>query len=115
MKLTQIFTPNKDISSADRLEALVAIVKKAKAAYGNTDVAITTPLMQTAGGLQDMKMLSVGDKLAIAASEFQNIKKVAVEYGNSYEGASMDKKIEELLAISPVLSNIAEVIESDYL
>lgn len=115
MKLTQIFDMSTDTTSADRLKHLATIVTKARKAYGNTSAEIATPDVNTTEGLQALDLTGTEDRLAIAASEFRNMKEVAAEFTKCYEGAIFDKKIEELIAISPIMANISAVIESDYL
>lgn len=115
MKLTQIFDTSTDVDTDKRFDALVAIVSKAREAYGNTDVAITAPLANSAEGLQDLAMLTKKDKLAVAASAFRTIKANAVADSNAAEGVQLDKRLEEYIAINPVFANITDTVESDYL
>lgn len=114
MKLSDIFN-DKDMSATDKVAKIAKVVTKAREAYGNTDANITAPEIHTVNGLEDLKMLSAESKIAVAESEVQNIKTVSYEYTKSFEGASLNKKIEELLAISPILANIAASVDSDYI
>lgn len=115
MKLTAIFTFDKDTNHGERIEALAEVIATAREKYGNTDDNIEAPEVNTTAGLQDIDMLSAHDKLIVARTEFGKIKVAAVEFAKATEGAVLDKKIEELLALNPVMTNITKTIESDYL
>ena len=114
MKLSEIFMA-KEMPANEKITAIAKIVAKAREAYGNGDADITAPEVHTTEGLQDIAMLCDETKVAIAESEVGNIKRVAVEYTKAFEGAKLDKKVEELIAISPLLANITAATESDYL
>jgi hypothetical protein len=114
MKLSDIFN-NEELSSKEQIAEIALVVKSAREAYGNGEAEITAPEIATVDGLQDLAMLCDDSKVAIAESEVGNIKTVAVEYCKAFEGAKLDKKVEELLAISPILANITISVESEYL
>ena len=114
MKLTDIFT-NEDMSAKDKVNAIAEVVTKAREAYGNGDAEITAPEINTVDGLEDLAMLCDESKVAVAESEVRNIKTVAVEYTKAFEGAILDRKIEELIAISPILANITATTDSAYI
>ena len=114
MKLQDIFSAE-DIKDSEKITKIAEIVNRARAAYGNGDADITAPEMHTADGLQDLAMLSPDSKLAIAESEVRNIKVIATEFVKAFEGAKLDKKIEELIAISPILANITASVDSEYI
>lgn len=113
MKLSEIFSS--ELSASEKITKIADVVVKARTAYGNTDSEITAPEIHTVNGLEDLAMLSAESKVAIAESEVQNIKTVAYEYTKAFEGARLDRKIEELIAISPILANITAATESDYI
>jgi hypothetical protein len=112
MKLNEVFELD---SSKEAIQELANIVTKAREAYGNTDKVISAPEITTINGLEDLAMLSDESKLAIAESEVGSIRIIAVEYTKSFDGAILDRKIEELIAISPILANITAKVESAYL
>ena len=112
MKLSEVFELE---NSKEAIQELANIVTKAREAYGNTDKEITAPEITTIDGLEDLAMLSDESKLVIAESEVDNIRTISVEYTKFYEGSILDKKIEELIAISPILANITAKVESAYL
>ena len=114
MKLMEIFS-SEELSSKEQVAAIAEVVIKARNAYGNGDAEITEPEINTIDGLQDISLLCDETKVAIAESEVGNIKTIAIEFCKSFEGAKLDKKIEELIAISPILANITNTVESDYL
>lgn len=106
---------NEKLSDAKKVKAIAKVVAAAREAYGNEDADITAPEINTINGLEDLNMLCNESKLAIAESEITNIRVVAVEYTKAFEGAVLDKKVEELIAISPVLANITATVKSAYL
>jgi len=114
MKLGDIFI-DEDMKASKKVKLIAEVVTNARAAYGNGDAKITAPEVHTVDGLQDLAMLSDNSKVAIAESEVRNIKVLAVEYTKRFEGVILDKKIEELIALNPVLANITVVTESEYL
>ena len=114
MKLSEVFSAE-DMSAKEKVTAIASIVNSARDRYGNTGAEITAPEVHTINGLEDLAMLCAESKVAIAESEVRNIKTVAVEYAKAYEGAVLDRKIEELIAISPILANITATTDSTYI
>ena len=114
MNLSEIFS-SEELTASGKILHITEVVTRARTAYGNSDHDITAPEMHTADGLQDLAMLSAESKLVIAESEVRNIKVIANEFAKSFEGAKLDKKIEELIAISPILANIATTVDSEYI
>lgn len=114
MKLKDIFT-SKELTAAEKVAEISAVVNKARKAYGNTEKVIKEPEVNTCEGIQDLSMLDDESKVALAEREVQHIKIVAVESTKAKEGVVLDRKIEELIAISPILVNISKSTESDYL
>ena len=112
MKLSEVFELK---YSSGAIQELAKIVTKAREAYGNIDKEITPPEVNTINGLEDLAMLCDESKLVIAKSEVDNIRTVAVEYVKAFDGAILDRKVEELIAISPILANITEKVKSSYL
>ena len=112
MKLSEVFELE---YSSGAIQELAKIVTKAREAYGNIDKEITPPEVNTINGLEDLAMLCDESKLVIAKSEVDNIRTIAVEYVKAFDGAILDRKVEELIAISPILANITEKVKSSYL
>lgn len=113
MKLTEIFT-NEDLAAEEQVKQIEEVVARARVNYGNTEAEITPPEVNTINGIEDIEVLSDNDRVVIAESEVQNIITVSREYCKAFEGAVLDRKIEELLAISPVLNNLGLKVESSY-
>jgi len=114
MKLNEVLA-SEELSDALKIEKIAAIVDKARAAYGNCENEIDEPEINTVSGLQDLAMLCNESKLAVVESEISNIKTIAIEFTKAFQGAKLDKKIEELIAISPILTNIAKTVDSEYI
>ena len=114
MKLTDVFN-SEELSDKEKVGAIASTVTRAREAYGNTEKNIETPEINTVDGLEDLAMLSNESKVAIAESEVRNIKVIATEYCKAFDGAILDRKIEELIAINPILANITASVDSAYL
>ena len=114
MKLSEIFSAE-DMSAKEKIQAIANIVETARSRYGNAEAKITAPEINTINGLEDIAMLCDESKVAIAESEVTNIRLISVEYVKAFEGAILDRKIEELIAISPILANITATTESAYI
>ena len=114
MKLSEILS-NTESTDAEKVSQINAVVAKARAAYGNENLEISEPEIYTLSGLQDLAMLSDESKVAIVGLEIEKIKTQAVEFVKNTEGAVLDRKIEELIATSPLLANIPAKVESSYL
>ena len=114
MKLSEILS-NTESTDAEKVSQINAVVAKARAAYGNENLEISEPEIYTLSGLQDLAMLSDESKVAIVELEIEKIKTQAVEFVKNTEGAVLDRKIEELIATSPLLANITAKVESSYL
>ena len=118
MTLTQILNrENKTAESkAEALTAITAIITKARAAYGNTDVEVATPgSVNTCDGHMDMQYLTDGDKLALASNEIRKIRTKAIEITTCTTGAVLDKEIERLLAVNPILNSLQATSGSEYI
>ena len=114
--LTQIInTPNKKLDSASKIEAITKKVNKARKQYGNTDVEIDAPKVQTCEGLVAMTYLSDADKVALAGKEVRNIRIQAIETTECTKGAVLDREVERLLSINPILTNLEASSNSDYI
>ena len=114
MKLMEIFS-SEELSSKEQVAAIAEVVVKARNAYGNGDAEITEPEINTIDGLQSLSMLDDESKVRVAQIEVSCIKTRAVEFCNDVEGAVLDKKIAELIALSPVLTSLTNTTESEYL
>jgi len=114
MKISQIFT-SEEMSDKEKLDRLAELVTNVRAKYGNTDKEVETPKVSTVNGIVDFKYLDDESKVALAETEFNSIKTIAIEYCEAYDGAILDRKIEELIAISPVFANLTTKVDSQYL
>lgn len=106
---------DKDMAATDKVAKLTEIVNKARAAYGNEKAEITAPKIHTCDGMVDLRYVSADDKVAVAGNELRKIKTAAIEVVSATEGALLDKEIERLIAVNPVLANLAAASDSDYI
>ena len=113
-KLREIFT-NEDMAASEKVGAIASIVEKARENYGNSDMDITIPEVSTCEGITDLSLMSDDDKVAIAERSVSNIIQTAVEFTKEEEGIVLDKEIERLVATNPVLVNLSEAVDSEYI
>lgn len=116
MTLTQIINASTEtISNAEKIEKISAVVAKARAAYGNGEVVIPSPKVNTAEGVVDIKFLTEADKVALAGAEVATIRMRAIEAVEATDGAMLDKEIERLLAVNSTLVNLTAESDSEYI
>lgn len=114
LTLTQILNQEKPVAS-EQLTAITAIINTARKAYGNADAEVATPKVNTTEGMVDLKYASAKDKVALVRREVSTIRAKAIETVEATEGAQLDKEIERLLSINPILVNLAAESESAYI
>lgn len=112
MTLTQILNSKK--KAAKKLEMVAEVVAKARKKYGNTDEEITSPEVNTTEGMTDLAYLTDADKVVMASKEINSIRVKAIESTKVTEGTVLDREIERLLAINPVLANLDSTSGSEY-
>ena len=113
--LTQILSEENKQTAAEKVEAIASIVTKARKAYGNSEEEIDSVQVNTASGMIDMKYVTDADKVAVAGQVVGSIKREALETVQLTQGSKLDKEIERLIACHPVLANIAQSSDSEYL
>ena len=113
MKLNEVLN-SEELSNEEKIAKVAETVAKAKEAYGNTGTDITVPDIMSTEGFTALSMISLEGKVELAKAEIARIKMDAYEDSQN-EGVVLNRRIEEYLAISPVLSNITSSIENDYL
>jgi len=114
MSITKILSA-KDVDSADKLTAVAEVVAGARSAYGNSDAVVASPKVNTANGVMSFIHLDDDSKVELLKSEVAKLKSVAVEYVETTEGADLNRKIEELLAINGMFVNIAAGTKFSYI
>lgn len=114
MSITKILTEEKT-DAADKLDRVADIVAGAREAYGNSDAEIDSPKVDTANGYMSFVHLEDDSKVQVLRGRVAAIKAEAVEFVEQNPGASMNKKVEELLAIDPCFVNIASGTKFAYI
>lgn len=114
MSLTKILT-EKDADPAEQLEKVSEVVSVARKNYGNEGVDIEAPMCETTEGRMSFVHLEDGGKVALLRKQVSLIKAAAVEYIENTPGASMDKKIEELLATNGYFVNAGNGTDFKYI
>jgi len=114
LTLTQIVNDT-EMKSVEKLELIAAVVVKARKAYGNSEVEIECPEVNTCEGIVNIKFLSEDGKAALAGREITAIRMAAIEATTATEGAVLDREVERLIAVNPVLANLLAESESAYI
>lgn len=114
MSLTKILT-EKDANAEDQLVRVAEVVGAARKAYGNSDDAIEAPMCQTTEGLMSFVHLEAESQVQHLRKQVSLIKAAAVEFVETNEGSSMNKKIEELLAINAFFANVGNGTKFEYI
>lgn len=114
MSITKILA-EKDVEATEKLEKVSAIVVGARKNYGNEDAEFDVPRVDTTFGRMKFDMLEPESQVEILKGEAMRIKAVAAEYVEQTPGATMKRKVEELLATNPLFANISAEADYDYL
>lgn len=114
MTITAILA-DKDISASDKLTGVNEIIDKIRAKYGNADVTVDIPYVNTVDGEVRLSTLNDEDKLAILEQTIKNIKLHATEMVDQNDAVIFDREIERMIATDNVLINITASLGSAYL
>jgi len=116
MSISNILEQKKeDLSDAEKIKAIAEIVSQARKSYGNSDAVVTSPEINTTDGVVELQFVSVETKLSLVKQEVVAIKMAAIEFEKSNEGVNRDKMVEQLLATSPIMVNLADTAKFSYL
>lgn len=114
MSLTNILS-QKDADASVQLKEVATIVGAARKAYGNEGADIEAPSVDTTEGRMSFVHLEAAGQVAILRKQVSLIKAQAVEFAENNEGSSLNKRIEELLAINPYFANVGNGTKFDYI
>jgi len=114
MSLTKILS-EKNADAEDQLLRVADIVGQARNAYGNADAVIEAPSVDTTEGRMSFVHLEAAGQVAFLRKQVSLIKAQAVEFVETNPGSSMDKKIEELLALNPYFANVGNGTKFAYI
>ena len=114
MTFTQILT-DENTSDEVKVTKISNLVKEIRETYGNSDVVLEAPEVNTADGLKPITFLTAKDKLALAERAIKAITTDAYEDVQQDKGISFDRRVEEYVAINPILSNLQTSNGSKYL
>lgn len=114
MSITKILNDEK-MADDDKLSAIAETVAAARAAYGNEDVEIAVPAVNTVHGSMPFDMLEDDAKVSVLRSRVGALKAEAVEYAAQNPGVNLNKKIEELLATNSMFTNISAGTKFEYI
>lgn len=114
MSLTKILT-KKDADPEEQLTAVAEVVGAARKAYDNEDAEIAAPMCNTTEGTMSFVHLEAASQVEELRKQVSLIKAQAVEFTETNPGSSMNKKIEELLAINPYFANVGNGTKFSYI
>ena len=104
-----------DASATEKLTDLTALVAGIRKEYGNSDIEIDVPYVNTPEGTVSFKYLDAESKVVYAGKAVRDATVEAVEICESTQGAVLDKELESLIAVCPVLCNLAAATSSKYI
>jgi len=105
---TILATKAKKMDTATKLANIKSIVKECRAAYGNKKVGKLQATINSCNGAIDPSFLTNEDKLALIAQEVQSIRTAAQEAVLCTTGTIFDKKVTELVALSPIMNRLTK-------
>ena len=104
MSITKTLS-NKDLSAEEKLSAVAEVVSILRKSYGNTDVKIEDVKFNTSHGMLPFSNLEEDSKVEALLNEALNIKSTAITAVEDNPGIVLNKKVEELIATSPLFAN----------
>jgi hypothetical protein len=114
MSITTILTAEK-VPAVEKLEQVAQIIAGARKNYGNEEMVIECPRVDTAHGSMPFNVLEADSKVAVLRSEVGMIKAFAVEAAEQFPGTNINKKIEELLATNGLFCNVDSGAKFEYI
>lgn len=114
MSISEILN-DKESSSKEKLEKIATIVATARTNYGNVDATIPSGSANTAYGSVAFEHLEDDSKIELVKREVAMIRVAAVEADTETTGVNINKEIEKLIAVSPLLNNLVSKTKLSYL
>jgi hypothetical protein len=114
MSITKILS-NEKTTADEKIEDIALTVAKARASYGNEEAVIEDPLVNTHQGQMRFSNLENDSKLVYAKNEVSKIKVKACEAVEQNTGVNVNRRVEELIAINPILVNLGSGTKFEYL
>jgi len=114
MTFTNILS-DETTSNEVKLTKVSELITDIRKTYGNSDVVLEVPEVNTADGIKPITFLTAKDRLALAEKVIRTITTDAYEDVQQAEGVSFDRRVEEMVSINPILSNLTVGTGSKYL
>tara|TARA_R110000744_G_scaffold170264_2_gene288399 strand:- start:6442 stop:6786 length:345 start_codon:yes stop_codon:yes gene_type:complete len=114
MSITKILG-NKELESSVKLTQVAEIIGTLRKSYGNSDSKIPSVKVNTTHGNLPFEHLEDNSKVEILLNEALNIKATAIADVEANPGVMLNKKVEEMLATSPLFANASAETEFDVL
>jgi hypothetical protein len=104
-----------DASAEAKLTDLTALVADVRNTYGNSDIEIDVPYVNTPEGMVSFKYLDAESKVVYAGNAVRDATVEAVEICELTQGTVLDKELESIIATCPILCNLAVSTNSKYI
>lgn len=113
MTITKIL--KSENSATEKLEQLEKVVISARKEYGNTEVEVEVPTVNTADGVVSIKYLDAQSKIQLVEKVVRLITTEVVELCEENEALVFDKEVERQIASNSILCNLLASTNSKYI
>lgn len=103
-----------DASAEAKLTDLAQLVTEIRGNYGNYNIVIDVPYVNTSDGMVAFKYIDAESKVVFAGQAVREATVEAVEICEATQGAVLDKELESLIATDPILCNLSVTSGSKY-
>jgi len=114
MSITSILA-DKDLTDSEKLEQVQELVVVLRKKYGNADADVPSTRVSTAQGSMPFEHLDDDSKVHLLKGEAARIKAAAIAASEATPGLAVSSKSVELIATSPMFTNIPSVASFDVL
>ena len=114
MSITKILE-DKEMPTKDKLKTVAGIVAKVRKAYGNSEVEISMPEVQTTMGAIPFNLLEEEGKLHVVKDRVAYVRRASIEESLEVEGSVLGNIEEYRIATDDILTNITTDSPTTYL
>ena len=113
MTITEILKSEK--SATKKLEQLQEVVISARKEYGNAEVEVEVPTVNSADFVLSIKYLDAQSKIQLVERVVRLVTTEVVELCEENEALVFDKEVERQIASNPILCNLLASTNSKYI
>ena len=106
---------NTDASAEAKLTDLANLVKGIRKEYGNSDVEVEVPYVNTPDGMVELKYLDAESKVVLAGRQVKAATMEAVEECACNPACVFDREVERLVATDPIMCSLLASTGSKYI